>query len=53
MAIRWWIKFSGIVTDETDFHRARRTVAAIGIPVSLVLVIVLLLFVVGIRSILR
>ncbi len=52
MAIRWWIKFSGISTDEADFRRAKRTVAAIGIPITIVLLAVLVLFAVGITSVL-
>jgi hypothetical protein len=52
MAIRWWIKFSGISTDEADFRRAKRTVATIGIPITIVLLAVLVLFAVGITSVL-
>jgi hypothetical protein len=50
MALRWWIKFSRLVSDEADFRRARRTVAAIGIPISIVLVIVLAVLVVGVTA---
>jgi hypothetical protein len=51
MAIRWWIKFSGIQTDEADFRRAKKTVGAIGIPVTIVLLAVLVLIAVGFASV--
>ena len=52
MAIRWWVKFLGIETNEADFRRAKKTVAAIGIPVSIILATLLTLFAVGIGSVL-
>jgi glucan phosphoethanolaminetransferase (alkaline phosphatase superfamily) len=52
IAIRWWVKFSGIVTDEADFRRAKKTVIAIGIPITVILVLVLALFAVGVTSVL-
>ena len=51
MAIRWWVKFSGISTDDPEFRRAKRTVAAIGIPITIVLLAVVVLLAVGIASI--
>jgi hypothetical protein len=39
LAIRWWVKFGGLQTDESDFRRARTTVivisALIVIPIVL------------------
>jgi hypothetical protein len=52
MAIRWWIKFSGIATDEADFRSAKRTVALIGVPITIVLLAVVILSSVGIASVL-
>jgi len=51
MAIRWWVKFSGIKTDEADFRRAKKTVAAVGIPITIVLLAVLILFSVGMAAV--
>jgi len=51
MAIRLWVKFSGISTDDPEFRRAKRTVAAIGIPITIVLLAVVVLLAVGIASI--
>jgi len=31
MAIRWWIKFGSIKTDDPDFARAKRTAIIVGI----------------------
>lgn len=39
MCIRWWIKFKGIQSDESDFRRARGIVIGISV-VSVILVIV-------------
>jgi hypothetical protein len=39
MAVRWWVKFSGIQSNESDFRRARGIVIGISV-VSLILVIV-------------
>jgi hypothetical protein len=50
MALRWWIKFARIVSSEADFRRARRTVAAIGIPVSILLVMVLAVLFLGLSA---
>ena len=35
--IRWWIRFRKLPTDDSEFRRAKRTMIAIGIPVSLLL----------------
>ncbi|MGD0295156.1 MAG: hypothetical protein ABSB30_15015 [Terracidiphilus sp.] len=43
MAIRWWAKFSAIVTDDPDFRRARRTVSVVGIAVALFIPVGLIL----------
>ena len=51
MSIRWWIKFSGIVTNEADFRRAKRTVASIGIPITIILLAVGILFAIGMASV--
>ena len=34
MALRWWIRFGIIETDDSDFVRARRTVAVISLLLS-------------------
>ena len=52
MSIRWWVKFAGIATDDSEFRRAKRTVAAIAIPITVVLLAVVILFAVGIVSVL-
>jgi hypothetical protein len=51
MAIRWWFKFSRIKTDEADFTRAKKTVIAIGMPSTILLLALLVLFVVVIASV--
>jgi hypothetical protein len=38
-ALRWWLMYAGITTQDSDFLRARRTVKAIGIIVPIILVI--------------
>jgi hypothetical protein len=48
MALRWWVKFSRVVTKESDFKRARRTVAVVGAIVTLFLAIRIALFVAAI-----
>ncbi len=40
MAIRWWVKFGSIKTDDLDFARARRTAMGIGIGAILFLLLV-------------
>jgi hypothetical protein len=52
MSIRWWVKFAGITTDDAEFRRAKRTVAAIGIPITIVALAVVLLFAFGLTAIL-
>lgn len=38
-ALRWWRKYAGIVTLDSDFLKARRTVMLIGIFVPILLVV--------------
>ena len=38
-ALRWWLKYGGIETDDADFRQARNRVKWIGIIVSSVLVV--------------
>jgi hypothetical protein len=45
MAIRWWVKFSRIVSSESDFRRAKKVVAVVGIAASLALILDLLVIV--------
>jgi hypothetical protein len=40
MAIRWWVKFGSVRTDDPDFSRARRTTMLVGIGAVLVILIV-------------
>jgi len=47
-ALRWWLKYRKIETDDADFSRARGRVLAIGITVSCLLVIFVLLFAVSV-----
>ncbi|MDR3772347.1 MAG: hypothetical protein P4L26_03310 [Terracidiphilus sp.] len=42
-ALRWWLKFGGIATDDAEFLRARTTVKLAGIIVSILFVV----FVIG------
>jgi len=42
-AIRWWLKFGSIVSDDSDFRKARGTVMIAGILVSAVLVLLVIL----------
>ncbi|MFY9855379.1 MAG: hypothetical protein WAK26_16025 [Terracidiphilus sp.] len=37
MALRWWMKFRRIATDDREFGRARRTVIIVGALVTLLL----------------
>lgn len=47
-ALRWWLKYRKIETDDADFRRARKSVLVSGIVVSCLLVIFVLLFVVAV-----
>jgi hypothetical protein len=42
MAIRWWIKFGPIKTDDPEFVRARRTTMAIAIGAILFLILAII-----------
>jgi hypothetical protein len=42
-AVRWWLKFGSIVSDDADFRKARSTVKIAGILVSVVLVLLVIL----------
>ena len=46
MAIRWWIRFGRIKTDDPDFKRAKRTAAVVGVLVVLPFVWSLINFIV-------
>lgn len=37
--VRWWLKFWDIKADDLDFRRAKRTMVAFGIPVSILLLL--------------
>lgn len=47
-ALRWWLKYRKIETDDSDFRRARKSVLVTGVVVSCLLVISVLLFVVSV-----
>jgi len=47
-ALRWWLKYRKIETDDADFRRARGRVMAIGIVVTCLLVIFILLFILSV-----
>lgn len=42
-AIRWWLKFGNIVTEDAEFRKARTTVKVAGIAVAIVLVVLVIL----------
>ncbi len=50
-ALRWWLKFGGITTDDAEFLRARTTVRLAGIIVSILLVLfVIVPFLIGLLA---
>lgn len=42
-AIRWWLRFGAIVSDDPDFRRSRKTVMVSGIIMSIVLILFVIL----------
>jgi hypothetical protein len=44
LAIRWWVRFRAIVSDNPDFLSSKRTVIVVGIPVSILFLTLLILF---------
>lgn len=44
LAIRWWVKFHGIRTEDSDFRRARTTVIMISILILIPIVIAIARF---------
>ncbi len=50
-ALRWWLKYRKIETDDADFHRARKRALVTGIVVSCLFMIFVLLFIASVMFI--